>query len=263
FAIYFGSSWMGSLTQMCAGKGYVTELTNNSTLNYPSNSKNSEAPDQNVLTSPEGIDISTTLKQHNMNMVASVFNAAGEKLDQKEMILLAFHENECRGIVEMDLGNNGLMFLTIGSNNEFGELITFKVWLPDLAQMLDIRENLFFESYKLLGAPDQPFKLTTYAVTGLDNTPANTGILIGDPHPNPFTQSTIIDYSVNGASQLELSIFDGLGQKAYSQTIRNTEKGTYQLIIPRNNLKAGVYSFRITVNNLGKETYKSGKLVVH
>ena len=79
----------------------------------------------------------------------------------------------------------------------------------------------------------------------------------------PFTQSTIIDYSVNGASQLELSIFDGLGQKAYSQTIRNTEKGTYQLIIPRNNLKAGVYSFRITVNNLGKETYKSGKLVVH
>ena len=261
FAIYYGSSWMGSLTQMCPGKGYVAELSSNSILTYPTGSKNIEASKNVPLNNPVGFDLSTTLKQHNMNLVAGIFDAEGVRLAQDDMVLYAFHESECRGMVGLDSDSGGLMFLTIGSNYEAGEPISFKLWLPEQKQLLDIREVIYFESYKLLGTPDDPFLLSTFGLTSSNE--INTNVAkIGEPYPNPFTQATVINYAVKEASQLTLNVFDGLGQKVISQNVSNTEQGNYQLIIQRNDLKAGIYHYRIVVANGKQEIHKAGKLII-
>ncbi|MDP2236417.1 MAG: BACON domain-containing carbohydrate-binding protein, partial [Bacteroidales bacterium] len=261
FAIFFGGSWMGSLTQLCPGKGYVTELSSNSILTYPASSKNyiNESPE--TLISPSGIIPNTATKQHNMNIVAQVLNPEGEILDATGLELIAFIGDECRGVIATDSYSDGLLFLTVGSDFEAGELIHFKVWLPETDQMMDIKETILFEAYRLLGNPAEPFTLSTYGLTGTTDLNENS-TFFSEPYPNPFTHETIIDYSISKPAKISLTVFDGLGQKINYQEIYNKEKGKFQLILQRNDLKAGIYHYRIVVKNDLDQIHKTGKLIV-
>ncbi|MCW8805569.1 MAG: right-handed parallel beta-helix repeat-containing protein [Ignavibacteriaceae bacterium] len=64
-------------------------------------------------------------------------------------------------------------------------------------------------------------------------------------YPNPFNPSTIIKYSVPQTSQVQIKVFDVLGNEI--ETLFNEEKsvGTYELIWNAANLPSGVYFYQL------------------
>ncbi|HRI47047.1 MAG TPA: BACON domain-containing carbohydrate-binding protein, partial [Ignavibacteriaceae bacterium] len=57
FATWSGSSWIGSLTTMEPGKGYVIKLTNASTLVYPSTAAKIDSVEHKLLDSPNWVPV--------------------------------------------------------------------------------------------------------------------------------------------------------------------------------------------------------------
>ncbi|MEP7264479.1 MAG: T9SS type A sorting domain-containing protein [Bacteroidota bacterium] len=77
-------------------------------------------------------------------------------------------------------------------------------------------------------------------------------------YPNPFSQLTTINFTVDQTSTVIVSIYDLTG-KIISQTKEQTySKGNNQLFIPRNNLKNGIYIAEIKTNNAAQKV----KLIV-
>lgn len=83
-----------------------------------------------------------------------------------------------------------------------------------------------------------------------------TGIVITDLHkntlenyPNPFSSSTIINYTINSPAQIELTAYDLLGNKL--EVIESGSKGTgsYSKEWAPQHLKKGLYVLQLKINN--------------
>ncbi len=72
-----------------------------------------------------------------------------------------------------------------------------------------------------------------------------TEFLLSQNHPNPFNPSTKIKYSVPQTSQVQLKVFDVLGNEI--ETLVNEEKpsGTYELTWNAADLPSGVYFYQL------------------
>lgn len=68
-------------------------------------------------------------------------------------------------------------------------------------------------------------------------------------YPNPFNPSTIIQYSIPDAQNVELKVYDLLGREV--QTLVNTVQnpGSYNVMFNAQNLSSGVYFYRLTTGN--------------
>lgn len=72
-----------------------------------------------------------------------------------------------------------------------------------------------------------------------------TEFLLLQNHPNPFNNSSVINYSIPKTSQVTLKIFSTLGEEI--ETLVNEEKpsGTYDITFNDANLPSGVYFYRL------------------
>lgn len=64
-------------------------------------------------------------------------------------------------------------------------------------------------------------------------------------YPNPFNLSTVIQYSIPTASQVELKVFDLLGRDLKVLVNGNQEAGIYQVNFDSQGLPAGLYFYRL------------------
>ncbi|MFZ5518084.1 MAG: YCF48-related protein [Candidatus Zhuqueibacterota bacterium] len=64
-------------------------------------------------------------------------------------------------------------------------------------------------------------------------------------YPNPFNPSTVIQYSIPKASQVELAVFDLLGRKLKVIVTGKQEAGIYYIKFDSQNLPAGLYFYRL------------------
>ncbi|HEX9971472.1 MAG TPA: YCF48-related protein, partial [bacterium] len=64
-------------------------------------------------------------------------------------------------------------------------------------------------------------------------------------YPNPFNPSTIIQYSIPKASQVELKVFDLLGRELKVLVNGKLEAGIYQVQFDSKGLPAGLYFYRL------------------
>jgi photosystem II stability/assembly factor-like uncharacterized protein len=163
FAVYDGGSgqWVGSLLNLNPGGGYNIRITNATVLTYPSNTS---AP---VIVNEPLIEIAgvpdwtpLTNQQYNMMVVGEIVWNNQVSTNPNDMIG-AFVGSECRGVAYNNIptayGNR--FFLTIGSNQQSGENVTFKVYNYDLDQ---VDENpyyppLVFENLGEIGTLTAPF----------------------------------------------------------------------------------------------------------
>ncbi len=75
--------------------------------------------------------------------------------------------------------------------------------------------------------------------------PNSNFIFLSQNCPNPFNPNTKIEYSIPQISQVQIKVFDVLGNDI--ETLVNDEKpaGTYELTWNAANLPSGVYFYRI------------------
>ena len=262
FALFTGSTWVGSLTQMCPGKGYVVKLANAQTLTYPAPSAKSSSGEPEIfeLVSPTGIYPAVN-HQHSMMVVAKLQLPDGMiSLNEKDVVY-AYINGEVRGIGNPMPDADGAIFMSISDNEDLSKPISFMVWLDDLQELLPLNETLSFEPLSAVGNLDNPFILTIGEMVDMDETEA--GIWIGEPYPNPFNEQTTVPYFLKEAAELSFSIYDSRGVKVKAESSFASDKGHQQFSIERIGLAKGVYVLKVNISNYSTTVIKMTKLIIN
>jgi PKD repeat protein len=259
FAVYYQGQWIGSLTQLHPGKGYVIELSSQSTLSYPAATDEILEPEEEIF-SPTG-DLPLALQQFSMMLIAQLELPDGAISTNPEDVIYAFAGDECRGMAIPAGEHGGIVFMSINSNIQAGEQITFKAWLSEFGALADIRETLSFEELKKAGTMDEPLLLTLRGFTGTGDQPSGD-IFIGEPFPNPFSEITEIPFRLNNTAQVKISVYDGKGQLLVIVSDNEFNAGTHKAVIHRNGLQPGVYFYRMEVFGDQISTQKNGKIII-
>ena len=72
---------------------------------------------------------------------------------------------------------------------------------------------------------------------------------ISQNHPNPFNGSTIIQYSLNSDSDVNIEVFDLLGRKLETLVEDNENSGDHQVKWDASDYSTGIYFYRIETGN--------------
>ncbi len=258
FALYNGSQWIGSLTQMCPGKGYILKLSNESELIYPivSSKKNQKDQDQPLINdSPIG-DFPAGNNQYSMMLVGQLL-LDGIRSKNPADVVYAFIDGEMRGMASPLPEFDGLFFMSIGEDQAAGKDVNFRVWLDDLGQLADINEEINFQAMEEAGSLDNPFKMSVNKQKLITET-----VFIGNPFPNPFAQNTSIDLNITENTRLTYSIINQLGQVQKLHTESFNSIGKQQIHLDKDNLVPGIYSIVIKLIEDGQFHQVSRVLVV-
>lgn len=107
--------------------------------------------------------------QYNMQVVGQLRYADGSYSLNPNDVIAGFADNECRGIASPIPDLDGLVFLTLASNQLSGENITFKAYIADLNVVADLNESIEFVSMAEVGTMLEPFEFTydeiVYSIT--------------------------------------------------------------------------------------------------
>ena len=103
--------------------------------------------------------------------------------------IAAFCGEECRGVADLiDIKNGQLGYLRIRSNSVSGETITFKAYLKDTQEEVELEsETVMFVSNVTLGTPSKPFQM----VIPMSFLPGDVN---GDGEINVGDVSAVINY---------------------------------------------------------------------
>jgi hypothetical protein len=260
FAVYYQGQWIGSLANLNPGKGYIIELSNPGTLQYPVATGKNAIFTEEELVSPTG-EAPLAYQQFSMMLIAQLKLPDGNISINPADVVFAYAGNECRGMAVPVAGKNGVLFMSIGANVHTGEKIRFKAWLSEYEMLADINESVVFESLKKAGTMETPILLTINGITGMDKHPED-GVYIGEPYPNPFSESTSIPYRLNFPASVKLTLCNSQSQILRIIDFGYLDSGLHSATISRNDLPAGVYFYRMEVFNQCLSIQKNGKMVI-
>jgi len=95
--------------------------------------------------------------------------------------------------------------------------------------------------------PIPGLNLKTNALATRDGVASND-VLVADNYPNPFKQSTTISYSLPEAGKVQITLFDMMGAQVETIFEQQAEAGLHTLEFNRNDLKPGVYQYRVILD---------------
>jgi hypothetical protein len=92
---------------------------------------------------------------------------------------------------------------------------------------------------------------TTQQVTGVEKagTPVPAVFSLDQNFPNPFNPTTVIRYQLPALSQVELLVYDLLGQRVATIVNERQEPGMYEVTFDAAGLPSGVYLYRLTAGS--------------
>ncbi|WP_298782320.1 LamG-like jellyroll fold domain-containing protein [uncultured Polaribacter sp.] len=240
FAIYDElSGWSGSLTYLTPNSGYMMRSGVAQTFNYPSAGTVSKFVSGNKGVSSKTVALFSKYSS-NMNVVAEVL------LDDAYTDVLVYdEENNLRGtspIVEVD--GKKISFVTVFSDGND----TMKFIVSDGTKLIDVSSNFIFESNKVYGSLKKPVALGVKEVLASDSVELSLSEVL--LYPNPFSDSFIIDGSLQTDKVVKVEILSMLGNKVYSKSTPEDKT-----IVDTSVLARGVY-FVILTSHSGKSIAK-------
>jgi hypothetical protein len=84
--------------------------------------------------------------------------------------------------------------------------------------------------------------------TIVGNNPHPTILSLAPAIPNPFSGSTVVQYTVPNELPVRLELYNALGQKIKTLVTETDNQGTYQVVMDGSNLQAGTYFLRLQAN---------------
>ena len=224
YTTWLGSSWMGTLSNLEPGHGYVymAKGSTEQTFTYPSDGKAvaSECEALNTTWIPQRARFANT-----MDLFATV-EIDGVEQTSDELEIGAFVGDECRGAVKLmyveELGKH-IAFLTVSGNN--GETVSFKALRE--GNVIDLQETVAIQLDALLGDAKAPFVLHA----------SSDDLTL---FPNPANDIVMIQ----GQAIEMVSVYNTLGQLMLSQTCGDSTNVELNM----STLSAGVYMVSIRAN---------------
>ena len=176
FAVYDGAQWVGTLTRMTPGEGYMyqSHATEGFTFRYPEVSalQSLRAPkatlNSQLSTFNSPFTPVTDPYSGNMSIVARVMNG-DEAVHGVEVGVFA--GDECRGAAtEEHINENttdGYWFLTV-AGDEAAQL-TIKVYDPTTGETITVQQTLTYTDDATLGSLDEPYIIQLNAAEGVED----------------------------------------------------------------------------------------------
>ena len=221
-------------------ESYGVTIINNITA-YNIISSNNPLPDPQILTTGEmglGGDGEVTkeewesvLVEYDNPTITSINADGGSNFGE---ILVSDGTGDTR--VELEDGNNSYYNGSI-------EPGTILVQLGAHFQKLKGIMYYSFSNYKLVPRKDDDFVGYTTAVKNENSSPVTFNL--EQNYPNPFNPSTKIVYSIPEASNVNLTIFDILGQQLKTLVNESQNRGTYTVTFNASSLPSGIYFYKI------------------
>lgn len=249
FAMYNeGAGWLGSLTYMEPGKGYMLNSKKATTLTYPEvtagTTTRSALATRAVAIQTEGISSIAGQYASNMSVVATVAGSLPLHIGDR---LLAYADGELRGeamVMERPADGEPLFFLSVGG--ESCEGISFALErggevIAETSPMLDYAPN------SVRGDINQPMIIDF--VNDLEIS----------VYPNPFDQELNFMLRTNTGDRVEIILYTMAGQMLHRYQTKTTSDSYFQYRIDVNtDMPKGVYMAVVVING-EKHVYKLSK----
>ncbi|MFK8068102.1 MAG: T9SS type A sorting domain-containing protein [Gammaproteobacteria bacterium] len=81
-------------------------------------------------------------------------------------------------------------------------------------------------------------------------------------YPNPFNESTTIQFGLLRPAKVTLSVFNLVGQKVFELTENGLAAGPHELNFDASNLSSGIYTYKINATGLNGENYVASKKMI-
>jgi photosystem II stability/assembly factor-like uncharacterized protein len=133
---------------------------------------------------------------------------------------------------------------------------------PDSTSIFDLQfiNNKFGIGVGLNGAV---VKFNYASVNIVNNTTTSYNYNLYQNYPNPFNPYTTIEYSVSGLSDVEIKVYNLLGQEIRTLFKGIKSEGKYNLRFTGDALPSGIYYYRLSSKNLKTgETYITAKKMI-
>lgn len=236
YAIYSeGIGWIGSLTSMQPGKGYMYYSTseNSKKLVYPSVASQILKSSNVAVTNSQTKWIADNSKfSGSMTVTAIVVNSQA-KLRSDKIEIAAFCGGECRGSVMLKYEESldeYLGFLMVYGNDN--EEISFHLFDHESGEIIVVNNaHLTYATDAMHGSPDKPYKLST----DLKNNLNNYSLSQISAYPNPVEQDLYVNYSFEVLDLIEIVDMSGrsiMKEPKFNKTSVNVsafESGMYIL----------------------------------
>jgi hypothetical protein len=98
-------------------------------------------------------------------------------------------------------------------------------------------------------------------ITGLINPTENSGLSFNN-YPNPFRNSTTVDYKLPVSGKVTIDVYNQIGQLVQSLVNANQNAGDYSIRMDANGLMPGIYIARLRLTNTDVDMTGTVKLSV-
>ena len=232
FATYEGGKWIGTLTAMKPGEGYLYYSGKEANLTYPSSNVFSvseySAMAKASSVSPAPWIVESNNYPDNMNVIANVYTS--ENIAPEGLYTIgAFVGDACVGIGKYI---DGKLFITANGNTESNQTITFKAYDNSTGLTHDVIETIPF-SNTLVGSIAVPQKLTVSDQTGIKQ------ISVSDYniYPKPLHDRMYINGSVENIKSITMITMGGVrviqtdGYNVNGINVSYLTPGTYVVVL--------------------------------
>jgi hypothetical protein len=261
FALYTGVQWIGSLTELCPGEGYILKLANGSTLNWPQNNKTS-MPLTSVQPSysPTGV-YPLTNYQHTMMVVAQLQLPDGSITTNPKDVVYAYIDGELRGMGSPTEVSEGRILISVGDNSEIEKDLSFKVWIDEQSSLYELGETIVYSPLAEAGDFANPILLQLDMMVNIHESGSNQQI--GNLRPNPATDQLFIPVNLSENSKLHISVTDAKGLRLKEFHFSHLPSGRQELRIDIDDLPPAVYLIQTVINAGQKQQTNVQRLVVY
>ena len=83
-----------------------------------------------------------------------------------------------------------------------------------------------------------------------------SGIELHQNYPNPFNNETNISFSISENAEIDLSVFNTKGEKVKNICNERLDKGFHNYSFKADDVKSGVYFYKLMINGKLSETRK-------
>lgn len=265
FALYDNNiGWVGSLTTLIPGKGYMYRSGANTVFAYPRSAMFGKTGLSENQYRSNFFKIDPSKYEKNMSAIVDA-GVCNDVLASGRFSLGAYSNNQLRGATKATKLDNGrnVFFITLMSNFE-QEILTFKLLDENTGNTYELTGDLKFDNNKLVGSIAQPYTLGVSSNFNCNdfasNKVTNQQIFA---HPNPFTSNVTISVQGFGDTKLKIKILDVTGKLV--DAFEQNSSSQFSTDINWNpevrgiNLKQGFYFVEVEGNNQTQRT----KIIKH
>ena len=245
FALYDGSEWLGSLSYLQPGEGYMlwSQTTENVEFYYPNKSTletlKSGVIEEQLISYFNGSNVNPFSYPGAVSITARI-NASGL---EEDALIGAFIDNELRGVGKLNKQRVDLadytMLTAFGDESDNGSELKFALLSDGEVQELTGSTTFINDDFKgTLNSPVELYLDELYA-----------GNLDLKVYPNPFNSDIYVSFNLNKESKVTIELYNLMGTKVMRTDTQLLEHGSHTIHQNVEELPTGVYFITVKIND--------------